>query len=258
MIQTGIIVALPEELRTVTRQRLTLGETATLDSGALVALSGSGPKQAAAASQQLVDQGATGLISWGCAAGLDPSLRPGALLLPQQILTVEDQLFAVDRAWHDQLAVTLAWLQPHHGTVVESHQLVATAAEKQALFNRSQSEPLAVRADQSNSTGPITAVDMESGSIAKVAAENGIPFVAIRTVADPAESNLPNAVVTALEPTGRVNMIKLFRHLLRQPGEIGGLIALGRHFSAAQKNLRCVARTIATVQYCQEQATRDA
>ena len=127
--------------------------------------------------------------------------------------------------------------------MVDTPQLVATVAEKQALYHQSQLI-----------SDAITGVDMESGAVAAVAAERGLPFVVVRTVADPVSSALPNAVVDALEASGRVNMIRLLSHLLRHPGEIGGLIALGRHFSDAQKILSAVAQKIAPLDYCRSQA----
>jgi hypothetical protein len=61
---TGILVALPEELRTLTKSRIQQGECVAMSENTLITLTGSGPTNAANGAQNLLSQGATQLISW--------------------------------------------------------------------------------------------------------------------------------------------------------------------------------------------------
>ena len=69
----GIIAALPQECRCLKKVN------------ASVLCSGVGAERAAWAANQLVKAGSDRLVSWGFAGGLDPTLKPGTLLLPKQI-----------------------------------------------------------------------------------------------------------------------------------------------------------------------------
>lgn len=63
----GIIVALPEELTTLTNAKITKGQIHPLGNNFWVTLSGTGPNNASDAAQKLISHGADRLISWGCA-----------------------------------------------------------------------------------------------------------------------------------------------------------------------------------------------
>jgi len=90
-------------------------------------------------------------------------------------------------------------------------------------------------------TGAI-AVDMESAAIAAVAAAHGLPFLAVRTIADPLSMRLPEAVTVALNPRGDVRLGTLLSHVLQNPPEMFELVRLGRAFGAAVTTLRRVRR----------------
>jgi len=223
----GIITALPAEQRTLSTHRIASGEWIRLTDNTLLALFGAGPERAAAAGRRLIDEGVRALLSWGCAAGLDSALVPGALVLPETLIAADDRVLDVDPTWHRRLHRCISeYFVVHTGSVVESRHLVVTAAEKAALFDR---------------FGGV-ALDMESVAIAQFAADNGIPFVAIRAIADPAESDLPRSVARALNSHGNIDLRKLFSYALAHPAEFGRLLRLGSHFNAARKTLKRVAK----------------
>ena len=66
----------------------------------LVAYSGAGPVNAQAAAELLVAEGATRLISWGCAAALSESLKPGDLILADKLIDAGNVEIAVNADWH--------------------------------------------------------------------------------------------------------------------------------------------------------------
>ena len=71
---TGIIVALPEELTTLTTKKIAKGSFLYITENILVIYSGAGSVNAATAANLLIANGATRLISWGCAAALAMTL----------------------------------------------------------------------------------------------------------------------------------------------------------------------------------------
>jgi nucleoside phosphorylase len=105
---TGIVVALPEELTTLTSKKIDKRCCSFITDKLLVAYSGAGHVSAKSASELLVAKGATRLISWGCAAALCSSLKPGDLILAA---------FAV----------------VHTGRLAESISIVSSIEDKQQL-----------------------------------------------------------------------------------------------------------------------------
>lgn len=223
----GIVVALPEELSTLTGKKLNQGECYRLGN-VWVAYSGAGRDNADKAAQCLLDKGVQGLVSWGCAAGLTPQFKPGDLLVADQAIS-DHQQFDIDTIWRNAVIETLKTrVSAHGGKLFTSQVLVSRSLDKQ-------------RIQQTNNT---VALDMESCAIAEVAAKAGVAFLVIRSIADPVSMDLPQAVLTGLNDQGQVELPKLLHHLLRHPWEVVGLIKLGLHFFAAQKTLKIVAKQL--------------
>jgi hypothetical protein len=82
------------------------------------------------------------------------------------------------------------------------------------------------------------AVDMESHVAARVAAAHGLPFVAIRAIADPVHRALPDAARGAVAPGGRTDVRAVMRSLAREPRQVVGLMRLGIDARRAQSALR--------------------
>ncbi len=157
------------------------------------------------------------LISFGLAGGLDPVLLPGALLVPATVL-------ADDGRW-DADSILIAHLGgPTPGALFGDGSILATAAAKAALHAR---------------TGAV-AVDLESAAVARIAARCVLPFAVLRAVCDPAGRDLPRAAVAALDGQGRIGALRVVAAILARPGDIPGLIALGR--DAARARLALVTR----------------
>jgi adenosylhomocysteine nucleosidase len=178
------------------------------------ALAGSGIG-AEAAGERLVREGARALVSFGLCGGLDRTLAPGSLVVPESVLAAGERL-ATDRALADALGGCSAAL------LAAEPAIVASAAAKRALFER---------------TGAV-AVDLESGAVARVAARHGLPFAVLRAVCDPAEMTLPPLALTALDANGRIRARHVAWALLRTPGDLVALISLARATGAARTALR--------------------
>ena len=85
------------------------------------------------------------------------------------------------------------------------------------------------------------AVDMESAAVAQLAHQAQIPFIAIRSIVDPAQLDLPKALNYAMTDSGVISISKLLRYLCSHPGDLPRLIKLGLHFNAAKKTLKHLA-----------------
>jgi nucleoside phosphorylase len=97
------VVSLSWELKTLTRQSLRVGSCRRISNDTLVALSGMGAERAHAAGELLLSEGATGLLSWGFAAALDDSVKPGTVIVPERVISATGESYPVSAEWHCRL-----------------------------------------------------------------------------------------------------------------------------------------------------------
>jgi len=227
----GILVALPEELLSLTQQKLKTGECLTLPSKLLITLSGTGARNAKQAAERLLENGATQIISWGCAGGLSPELKAGDLIIPEFIQDQSNALLKSHVSLHSKLTKLLNEQVFFTGKLIESTTIISSQEEKAHLFTKHNA----------------LAVDMESAAAAHVAKTNNTPFIAIRTIVDPASFDLPKAINHSLNTAGNINLTKLVLYICTHPYEIPALIKLGKHFKAANKKLAQIAPLLTQV-----------
>jgi adenosylhomocysteine nucleosidase len=225
----GIIVSLPWELKSLTRETIPVGACKAISANILVALSGIGADRAYTAGSVLVSHGATALLSWGYAAALDDRLKAGCLLLPKLIIGANGEIHSVNTEWHRRLSQTLE-TQQHARTeaLVESRAILRTSAEKRALSQRTKA----------------AATDMESAAHARLAEERRLPFIAIRAIIDTASTDIPENVLEALSPHGDISVWKLFISAYLRPADWIGIVRLGIQFNAAQRTLKKTRRLL--------------
>lgn len=160
-----------------------------------------------AAAERLVAQGATGLVSFGLAGGLDPALRPGTIVRPARVQDGTDVFLTSGPATHDLL--------------LAHDQVIAGVGAKAAWFR---------------STGAV-AVDLESGAVARVAARHGLPFAVLRAICDPALAELPPAALVALDHGGAIGLLRVIGSVLRFPAQLPALLTLARDAGRARAAL---------------------
>jgi adenosylhomocysteine nucleosidase len=184
------------------------------NAGFMIKVGGGTPYGAEQAAEALAAEGAQGLISFGLAGGLKPGLMAGSIVVPSAVLE-GNRVYPADYA-------LMAFLGGSTGAPIYAGQKIAeTAHDKQLIFRRSRPD----------------AVDLESGAVARVAQARGLPFAVLRAVADPWDADLPPAAMTALNDDGRLNFAAIALSLLRRPGQIKGLIALGNATKSARAAL---------------------
>jgi adenosylhomocysteine nucleosidase len=223
----GVVAALDMEARSLgsrTRRRDGLFE---VGDGTLVAVSGMGRTAAVGAAGALIDAGATALVSWGLAGGLDPQLQAGTICLASMVVSRDGARFATDVHWREILAAAIS----HHLRVVSGTLLTSAVAI----------EDVAAKAAAFAETGAV-AVDMESAGVAQIAASKRLPFVAVRAIVDTAGDTLPRAVMAA-GTEGRVRLARLLFGIVRSPQEIAPVMRLALRYRAATRALGAVART---------------
>jgi len=177
-----------------------------------VAAAGASAARAEAAARKLLDQGCGAILSFGVAGGLDPTFRPGTVIIADAIVGRERR-YPADTAWRNAVAAALAGIgEVAGGTIFGSDAPLLTTDAKQECAAR---------------TGA-AAVDMESLGAAAAAAARGAPFLAIRAIADHASRTIPPWVMDAILPDGGLAPGAILKALLPRPWTVWGLIGLAR------------------------------
>ena len=217
------------EARCLVDRKFKPGELVDFYDGGWIQLCGIGPQRAARAAESLLARGASALLSWGTAGALSPELLPGSLILPKVITGSGGEQCHVDREWHMR---TIRCLQDRlvisNDPIVESETVVAGVVDKAHLFARSRA----------------AAVDMESGVIACAAARAGVPFLAIRAIADTATTEIPREVLNMFSVHGEWRLSAVVPAVLKRPPVVADCLRLWHDVRAAYGSLRQVARLL--------------
>lgn len=200
--------------------RVAAGERSPLPNLGWLYVCGIGHENAARAATELLHGGAQRLLSWGVAGALAADLKSGALVLPDVVFAADGNRYAVDKKWRACVEHSLRALNPASGGLAESAR-VASVADKQALYARTTA----------------IAVDMESAAVAAVAAEAGLPFIAIRAIVDQAERPIPAAALRAMDEDGKPNPLRLMRRLAADPRQLPAVLHLALSMRNAQSTL---------------------
>lgn len=165
-----------------------------------------------------------GVISFGVAGGLDPTLKPGDIVVATEVMTGDTRWLAGFALNEQSIAssVTVGRRRIIRGGLAGVEEVVAAQARKAALWLQ---------------TGA-AAVDMESHIAAAYAAEAGLPFAALRVISDPAGRSLPNLARSAIKPDGKIDLRKVLGGLARNPRTLRALVSTGIDFNRALKSLR--------------------
>jgi adenosylhomocysteine nucleosidase len=195
------------------------------DARGMIQIGGVGATAARAASSALLAAGARALVSWGSAAGLTDSASPGTVIIATRVLTPGGPEWHPTPSWADAVAQSLGNAVPvMRGSIACPTQVLRTPEEKRALGR-----------------GDVVAADMESAAVADAAERAGVPWIAVRAVADAVDTTVSQSVSAAIDASGRVGMLRLAGALVRNPRDIMSLPPLARAFEAALAALRIVA-----------------
>lgn len=242
MSRIGVVSALSIEARCLRGRRSSPGQLVALPAEAMLGVSGPGPVRARRMAERLVEQGATELVSWGLAGGLDPGIAPGTLVIADQVVIATGARYPTDQGWRQRI---LSALPPQvlaiEAPLLASDAVAATAQGKATLLHRYAA----------------VAVDMESGGIARVASCYGLPLLALRVVVDPAGMALPPVFAEAVNEHGALRLPHLVNALARQPRMLWSLLELARNAQAATSTLRRIGPVITGTGALRSSAPRD-
>ncbi len=170
----------------------------------------------------LARSGARGIISFGVAGGLSPSLKPGDVVIANSVVTARAR-YLTDPRWSRSLQNAI-----NHAVsglpVFAADATVMTVLEKESLWK---------------GTGA-AAVDMESGAAAEAAEYHGLPFAVLRVVIDPAHRSIPVSATVGARDNGTTDALAVIRSLMRRPGDLSEIIRLADDARRANRSLfRC-------------------
>ncbi len=164
----GVVAGTPAVARCFARR--------TASAAQLVVSSYGDAARARVAARQLAAKGARALISFGPAVGLAPLLRPGDLVVAECVVLPSGETIATDPVWRSELVrgLGVVGLDLTVARLAGRDQPAASVHEKRGLFRATFA----------------AALDSESHAIAEEALAHGLPFLAVRAVAEPAEACL--------------------------------------------------------------------
>lgn len=194
--------------------------------GVLWQLTGMGLQAATSGARQLIADGATQLISFGCAAGLQTNLNAGALLLPRQVIQADGQRLECEPALWKRFSEQSG--DACHAPLAEVSAVLNSAEAKSAL---------------ASSTGA-AAADMESVAVLRIAHQHGLPALVLRTVLDNAAQSLPTGLTDCCDAWGSPRPLLFAGWLLREPTRISAVYALARAQRRARQTLNHIAETL--------------
>jgi len=194
----------------------------------LVVQSGPGAARAGLAAKRAVDAGASLLVSWGLAGGLDAKLVPGSVVAPQRVLQHGAEPFVVDGGWHSRLVVLADEFALDTGDLLAAPAALESPGAKRAAAAATHA----------------VAVDMESAAIAAAAARADVPFVVLRVVVDGVGDALPSGAEQWIDEHGARRLAPTLRAVvsLRQWRP---LLTLAKRFRTASSTLERLAQALA-------------
>lgn len=160
--------------------------------------------------RNLMEEPADDVMMAGLAGALSKDLEVGDLVIDD---------------WFEEMEVLAG---ARRGTIFSSDQIVASPAQKAALYARTQA----------------LAVDMENVTVRKWATARGARFATIRSISDRADQSLNPAVLKLVDQWGRPKPLAVVRTLFLRPRLIPHLLRLGANSKKAARRLGEAVRAI--------------
>ncbi|MET0665936.1 MAG: 5'-methylthioadenosine/S-adenosylhomocysteine nucleosidase [Acidimicrobiales bacterium] len=216
----GVLAPMPSELRPVVKAfGLRRGRSGSLEghvgrageADVVATTTGIGTELATTAAQRMLDRGEVDhVVVVGIAGGIGPTTAVPDLIIPEAVVDWPEL--------REHRPAPLGRLVGA-GTIVSSDEY---------------GYPPEVIADFI--ARGVVAVDMETVAVARVCADAGIPWSAVRAISDRADDDtVDQDVITLVKPDGSPDLGRSLRYLIRHPGRISRLAALGRDASTAAR-----------------------
>jgi len=227
----GVVAALPREARRLggvpCRQKANgflYCETVLKDEiGLVVVQPGMGVENAFSAAMWLLEKGVATLGCFGVSGGLNPQLKTGDVVFADAVLGEQDD--EISLVWKKEgghldetfKCIAAKGLPVQWGPIISVQKPVLDVAGKRVLFDRTEA----------------LATDMETAAVARAANQSGIPFFAIRTICDPANVAVPEAVFQSVNEKGNPRLFYLLKRIIQKPSFISHLLRMKKNFDTA-------------------------
>ena len=162
-----------------------------------------------------------GLIVAGTSGALSPSLAPGSLVVARRVLQGHSPAPPPDPGWVEKV---LSCGGVEGGTVVSSPAILWTRDSKAAAY-------------AGLGSGEPAVVDLETAAVARVAADHGVPYIAVRAISDSAGEDLPLDFNRYRDESGRIDRFRVALAAVLRPRLIAPLWRLKRRVAMCSDNL---------------------
>jgi adenosylhomocysteine nucleosidase len=239
-MKIGIITAMPEEFRavadglgTAAGSRLGVLRAARLNAAGheiLLVESGIGFGNAAKAAESLIRDGRPDLlISTGFCGGIAAELQAGDVVVAEHIIIIADG---------SDIGEVPVLFSPLGRAFVARQSAEGSRVFEGAFVSTSAITSKASLAGMLSGRYQNLVVEMESGAIAGVAAEHGIPLLAIRAVSDSADEELGFTLDELCDPDmRRIRLHKVLLTTMNKPRIVPQLVRLSRSSRKAGESL---------------------
>lgn len=165
----------------------------------------------------------------GTAGGLVPALRVPDVVAARRVRGADGRMFECDPRL---VALAIGCGAAPIETLHSAPAIVWRAEEKRRLHEREAAD----------------AVDMESAAILAECVRRGIPGLALRSISDAAETEMPIDLNAAVTASGGVSVRRLLAAIARRPQAIPALVHLARESRRASTTLAaCLDRLVARI-----------
>jgi len=214
----GFLAPMQPELKPLVEklslQRRTEGDTklydGTLDEVDVVAtMTGIGMGPAKKATERLLDGAAVEhVVVVGIAGGIDPALQIGDLVIPEIVVDGHSDIEYRPAPLGDQTPKGAIWSSDDFHTAPEV-------------------------LDKLRGRG-VVALDMETGAVAEVCEQRGVPWSVFRSISDRSEDGIVDEEIFAItSPSGGANLKALAKYLLPKPWRVRKLAQLAKDMNVA-------------------------
>lgn len=230
MSRIGIIAAMPKEAYCLERKILFLRKPVEIEKNIFVCISGVGEENALLSAKKLYDNcNVNALISWGVAGSINSIVKPGDLIIAKEIIG-DNIKFMITQKWLNEIVRYLEKksIHVHVSKLTSTTNICSTITAKKNL---------------SKATAAL-AVDMESAAIASFSQKNNIDFLAIRSIADDHNTNIPAVICNHTDEYGQPALLQFIFSCLKNPSQIYTLIKIGVCYKKALNTLKKVSTTL--------------
>lgn len=220
----AIMVALPEEARGIVARQMRVGDTYRLSDKAELIVTGMG-ESAGPIIERTAKLGVfSTLVSLGTAVGLAPTLTPGTVCIPDEVVFHKQIVRCHQTLQQDFVEALKADHVINQRRLTHTSTVLTCLEEKQALYQKSSA----------------VVADMESFLIGQEAMRYQLHFLAIRVIVDSLNVHIPQPILQCCVPS--LLLPKLLWRICRQPQLLAPLLILAKHFQEAKKTLNGVAQ----------------